>query len=80
MANLEITSLDGMNRTMTLEGVRLSLGRATDNDLAFPEDDGLSRHHFTLEQCGEDWGIEDLKSLPTRATIRRSCSGKTARS
>jgi len=62
MANLEITSVDGMSRTMTIGGVRLSFGRATDNDLAFPEDDGLSRHHFTLEQCGEGWGIEDLKS------------------
>jgi serine phosphatase RsbU (regulator of sigma subunit) len=62
MATLEIISPDGKTRTMALEGGRLSLGRASDNDLPFGADDGLSRRHFVLERCDEDWFVEDLKS------------------
>jgi serine phosphatase RsbU (regulator of sigma subunit) len=62
MATLEIISADGKARTMALEGCRVSLGRASDNDLPFGADEGLSRHHFALEKCGENWVVEDLKS------------------
>lgn len=57
-----ITAPNGTRRSMDLSGERLSLGRATDNDLSFPEDLGLSRHHMVLERLGGLWHVRDLGS------------------
>ena len=59
---LRVTSPDGRTRTVELQGGSLILGRAKDNDLSFPEDDGLSREHFKLEWNDEHWTVEDLGS------------------
>jgi serine phosphatase RsbU (regulator of sigma subunit) len=57
-----ITAPNGSRRSMELSGERISLGRATDNDLSFPEDLGLSRHHMILERLGGVWHVRDLGS------------------
>jgi len=59
---LRVTSPDGRTRTVELQGATLILGRAKDNDLSFPEDDGLSREHLKLEWKEDHWTIEDLGS------------------
>jgi hypothetical protein len=59
---LRVTSPDGRTRTVELQGTTLILGRAKDNDLSFPEDDGLSREHLKLEWKEDRWTIEDLGS------------------
>ena len=41
---------------------RLRLGRALDNDLSYPEDPGLSRHHLVLERVAGQWFVKDLNS------------------
>lgn len=53
---------NGGQRTLPLTGERLSLGRSSDNDLSYPEDSGLSRHHMALERVGEAWQVRDLGS------------------
>jgi hypothetical protein len=59
---LRVTSPDGLTRTVELHGAALVLGRAKDNDLSFPEDDGLSRQHLKFEWNDDGWTVEDLKS------------------
>lgn len=59
---LSVTLPDGVTKTIRLEGDHLAVGRAPENDLAFPDDIGLSRHHFRFEQYGEDWLVRDLLS------------------
>ncbi len=59
---LLVTCPDGSAKTVPLEGERLSVGRAPENDLAFPDDVGLSRHHLRFEKYGEDWLVRDLLS------------------
>lgn len=59
---LQVTLPDGGARTIKLEGDHLAVGRAPENDLAFPEDVGLSRHHLRFEQYGQDWLVRDLLS------------------
>ncbi|MGA8596765.1 MAG: SpoIIE family protein phosphatase [Bryobacteraceae bacterium] len=39
-----------------------SLGRASKNDLSFPGDDKLSRHHLIFERGTEGWTVRDLGS------------------
>ena len=59
---LLITNPDGERSTHVLSGNRLTLGRSHDNDLSYPEDSGLSRHHLVMERTGEDWCVRDLGS------------------
>lgn len=59
---LSVTLPDGATKPVQLEGDHLAVGRAPENDLAFPEDIGLSRHHFRFEKYGEDWLVRDLLS------------------
>jgi phosphoserine phosphatase RsbU/P len=53
---------DGTTRVFPLDRSRITLGRSLDNDLAYPEDPVLSRHHLLLEQSGADWWAQDLGS------------------
>jgi len=59
---LLIHTRDGDRREVPLSGRRLTLGRFHDNDIAFPEDRGLSRKHFALEKDGDAWVVTDLGS------------------
>lgn len=48
---------------MPLEQNQYSLGRASTNDLSFPDDVGLSRQHLVLERTGpSSWSVRDLGS------------------
>jgi phosphoserine phosphatase RsbU/P len=49
-------------RVVALTGARLSVGRSSAADLAFPEDGGLSRQQFALEAEGDVWVASDLGS------------------
>jgi serine phosphatase RsbU (regulator of sigma subunit) len=53
---------NGSTQTISLRGSRLTVGRAPDNDLAYPDDPLMSRYHLSLESGGEDWTITDLGS------------------
>jgi pSer/pThr/pTyr-binding forkhead associated (FHA) protein len=44
-----VTAPNGSRKSVELSGQQLSLGRSIDNDLSFPEDSGLSRHHMLIE-------------------------------
>src|SRR5947209_7739629 len=59
---LIITTPDGGNRAVRLEGLRYTLGRGSANELSLPEDAGLSRQHLLLEAQGELWTVSDLGS------------------
>lgn len=62
MPELAITAPDGSVRSLTLDQGHLSLGRSGDNNLPFPEDDSLSRHHLLFESSLENWFVTDLGS------------------
>jgi len=51
---------DGDRRIHEVTSDRLRLGRALDNDLSYPEDPGLSRHHLVLERVAGQWFVKDL--------------------
>ena len=57
-----MTLPNGSQRSIPLTAERLSLGRSSNNDLSYPDDSGLSRHHMVLEKTGEDWYVRDLSS------------------
>ena len=62
MLELEIHTQNGGKRTVRLEGEPLSIGRAHDNELSYPNDASLSRKHAAIERSGESWVVRDLKS------------------
>lgn len=59
---LLIRAPEGTSQTVRLEGSRLSLGRATSNELCFADDAGLSRQHLVFEREGDGWVVSDLGS------------------
>ncbi len=59
---IAVTCPDGATKTLRLDGDRISVGRAPENSLPFPDDVGLSRHHLALERYGEGWLVRDLLS------------------
>ena len=59
---LLVTTQKGHARSVPLEGGPLFLGRSPENDLAFPEDDGLSRQHLAIESGEDGWTVRDLGS------------------
>jgi phosphoserine phosphatase RsbU/P len=60
--HLLITKPDGTYSTINLESDTVSLGRARDNTLAYPNDPALSRYHLCLEPAGKEWFISDCGS------------------
>src|ERR1019366_3606030 len=59
---LQILSPDGQTRIVPLDCERISLGRASMNELCYPDDSGLSRQHLAFEMQGDEWLIRDLGS------------------
>ncbi|MCX6598607.1 MAG: SpoIIE family protein phosphatase [Acidobacteria bacterium] len=57
-----ISSSDGSSRTLKLDKDRITLGRSGDNDLAYPDDHGLSRRHMAIEKNGREWVVHDQNS------------------
>lgn len=60
--SLIITLQDGTRRIYPLTSNRVTLGRAADNDLAYPEDSVLSRRHLLMERAEGEWFASDLGS------------------
>ena len=59
---LRIRPLRGPVRVVRLEQARYTLGRAETNELAYPEESGLSRQHVAFERAGREWQACDLGS------------------
>ncbi len=59
---LIIRDLEGRTSNLVLEEDRITLGRSTQCQLAYPDDVGLSRQHLALTRAGEQWTVEDLGS------------------
>src|SRR5690242_4897109 len=53
---------NGSTQALPIAAGRISLGRAASNDLSYPEDSGLSRHHLVIERVGRDLLLRDLGS------------------
>jgi serine phosphatase RsbU (regulator of sigma subunit) len=63
MRELQILSPDGKSRGVPLADTkRISIGRSSAADLCFPDDNGLSRQHFAVENEGGSWILQDLGS------------------
>ena len=59
---LLILGPEGGSSTMALKKDGLSLGRAADNDLAYPNDPWLSRYHLRFEKSDQGWSVRDCES------------------
>jgi phosphoserine phosphatase RsbU/P len=59
---LLILGPEGGSSTMPLKKDGLSLGRAADNDLAYPNDPWLSRYHLRFEKSDQGWSVRDCES------------------
>ena len=62
MAEMLIHTPDGKTNTLLLDRDRFTLGRASTNELCYPDDAGLSRQHLALERMGDLWSVRDLGS------------------
>lgn len=62
MYRLNIRLPDGSEQALPLRRATVSLGRAVNNDLSYPEDSGLSRQHMAIEWDGDGWLARDLGS------------------
>ena len=59
---LVVRDLDGNAVTIPLDRERIGLGRSAANELCYPDDHGLSRHHLVLIREKDGWRVEDLGS------------------
>jgi serine phosphatase RsbU (regulator of sigma subunit) len=59
---LLISGPKGAPAVFELKKDSLSLGRAVENDLAYPEDPWLSRFHLCFERQGNTWTVKDCDS------------------
>ena len=67
----------GETRQVPLDRDRIRMGRSSDNDLSFPSDMSLSRHHLVLEKAGDGWYVEDLGAKNRTMLNGRRIDGKT---
>ena len=74
---LSIVEPGGGMRKMPLERDRLRLGRSSDNDLAFPTDMSLSRHHLEITREDDAWFVQDLGAKNRTTVNGRRVEGKT---
>ena len=65
---ISILEPSGETRNLSLDKDRLRIGRSSDNDLSFPGDMSLSRHHLVLEKGDDGWYVEDL-GAKNRTTV-----------
>lgn len=61
-AELIVKTPQGGVRAVPLSDAPCRIGRSTDNDLAFPEQQELSRHHLAFEPGPDGWTVRDLGS------------------
>lgn len=61
-AQLLIRRPDGTTATHALVDDIVTVGRALDNSLSFPDEPDLSRRHLSLERAGAGWRLRDLGS------------------
>lgn len=59
---LEVVQPDGTSKKYPLQKDSLTLGRAVNNDLSFPDDTILSRYHLRFEYEGGEWCVTDMGS------------------
>lgn len=59
---LLILGPEGGSSTMQLKKDGLSLGRAADNDMPYPNDPWLSRYHLRFEKTDQGWSVRDCES------------------
>jgi phosphoserine phosphatase RsbU/P len=59
---LLISGPEGSSKVVELRNDKVSLGRAGDNDLAYPDDPWLSRYHLCFEREQENWLVKDCAS------------------
>ena len=59
---LLISHPEGASKTIELKQDMLSLGRSSDNDLAYPDDPWLSRYHLCFERKANGWFVRDCES------------------
>jgi sigma-B regulation protein RsbU (phosphoserine phosphatase) len=59
---LSIRLQDGSTRTVPLLEASVGLGRASSNELCYPDDFGLSRQHLVFEKVDGAWAVRDLGS------------------
>ena len=62
MPQLLIYTPDGKKRSVPLEAMRTTLGRSSNADLCFADDNGLSRLHLEFERADRDVIARDLNS------------------
>jgi predicted component of type VI protein secretion system len=60
-AFVEVTESGG-SRLVALDGLRLTVGRSADNDVALAADNEVSRFHALLENVASRWFVRDLTS------------------
>jgi GAF domain-containing protein len=61
-ADLVIDSPGGASMRVHLDDKRYRLGRSSSNELAFVEDQKLSREHLVFERTSEAWTVRDVGS------------------
>lgn len=59
---LLVTGPDASQREMELGEESVTVGRASDNVLAFPDDPALSRYHLRIERAEDGWQARDCGS------------------
>lgn len=59
---LLVTGPDGSQRKLDLEGNPVTVGRAPDNVLSYPDDPALSRYHLVIEPFDGCWQARDCGS------------------
>ncbi len=59
---LKIQSAGQESRREELSGDSLTIGRAHENDLSYPDDISLSRRHLVIERTEDRWYVKDLGS------------------
>jgi sigma-B regulation protein RsbU (phosphoserine phosphatase) len=74
---ISILGPGGENRQVPLDRDRIRMGRSSDNDLSFPSDMSLSRHHLVLERGSDGWYVEDLGAKNRTTLNGRRIEGKT---
>lgn len=74
---LSIHEPGGGTRKVELDRDRIRLGRSSDNDVSYPADMSLSRHHLVLVRDGDVWYVEDLGAKNRTTLNGRRVEGRT---